>query len=63
MISEYQLTKFQELHRKRWGVEISRKEALEKGSKLLRLMQLIYVPMTEKDYQIVQERRQAEKSR
>ena len=57
MLSDEQVTKFQALYKKQFGKEIGKQEALEKGSKLVRMMQLIYKPMTEAEYQKVQERR------
>lgn len=57
MLSNEQITKFQALWKNRFGKEISREEAYEKGSKLIRLVELIYKPMTEKEYQQLQERR------
>ena len=58
MLSNEQVTKFQTLYKKRFGKEISREEAYEKGVKLIRLVELIYKPMTEAEYQQLQERRQ-----
>jgi len=57
MLSDEQIIKFQTLHKKRFGKEISREEAYEKGTKLIRLIELIYKPMTEAEYQQLQERR------
>ncbi len=57
MLSEEQITKFQILYRNRFGKEISREEAYEKGSKLIRLVELIYKPMTKNDYKRLQKRR------
>jgi len=57
MLSDEQITKFQMLYKKHFGKEISREEALEKGIKLIRLVELIYKPMTEAEYQKLQERR------
>ena len=57
MLSDEMITKYQELVKKRFNREISREEALENGTKLLRLVELIYKPMTEAEYQQVQERR------
>lgn len=51
------ITKYQELVRMRFNREISREQALEDGTKLLRLVEVIYKPMTETEYQQVQERR------
>jgi hypothetical protein len=57
MLSDEQITKFQTLYKNRFGREISREEAYEKGAKLIRLVELIYRPMTENEYQLLQERR------
>ena len=57
MLSDEQITKFQTLYKKRFGKEISREEAYEKGVKLTRLVQLIYKPMTVEEYEMLQKRR------
>jgi len=57
MLSDEQITKFQTLYKNRFGKEINREEAYEKGVKLVRLVELIYKPMTETEYQKLQERR------
>lgn len=57
MLSDEQITKYQTLYKNRFGKEISRREAYEQGVKLVRLVELIYKPMTEADYQQLQERR------
>lgn len=57
MLSTEQITQFQTLYKNRFGKEISREEALEKGAKLIRLVEIIYKPMTEEEYQKLQERR------
>jgi len=59
MLSDEQIKKFQALYKNRFGKEISREEAFEQGAKLIRLVELIYKPMTEKEYLALQERRQA----
>jgi hypothetical protein len=38
-------------------MEISREDAYEKGIKLLRLMSIIYKPMTKKEYKFIQKHR------
>lgn len=53
MLSEQSISKFQSLYCVRFGQEISREEALEKGTKLLRMVELVYRPMTETEYQKV----------
>ncbi len=57
MLSNEQITKFQTLYKNRFGRKISREEAYEQGVKLMRLVELIYKPMTEGEYQQLQERR------
>ena len=61
MLSDEQITKFQTLYKNRFGKNISREEAYEKGAKLIRLVELIYKPMTEKEYKMVQKRRKETK--
>lgn len=58
MLSDEQITQFQSLYKSRFGKEINRKDAYEKGAQLVRLMALIYRPMTEKEYIALQKRRQ-----
>jgi len=53
----YKIKEFQQLYKNHFGKEISRKEAYEKGMKLIRLIQLIYKPMTEIEYKNLQKRR------
>jgi hypothetical protein len=57
MLSDERIKKFQTLYKNRFGKEISREEAYEQGVKLMRLVELIYKPMTEKEYQQLQEYR------
>ena len=57
MLNDAQITKFQMLYKNRFGKEISREEALESGIKLIRLMKLIYQPMTEEEHKQLQNRR------
>ncbi len=58
MLSSDQITKFQELYEKHFDKEISRDEAYGKGAKLIRLMELIYKPMTKNEYELIQKRRE-----
>jgi len=57
MFSNEQIAKSQLLYKNRFGKEISQREAYEKGAKLVRLMKLIYRPMTENEYKELSERR------
>lgn len=57
MLSEEHITKFQKLYKEHFGKEISRAEAYDKGIRLLHLVELIYKPITVKQYQMLQKRR------
>jgi hypothetical protein len=57
VLSDEDITKFQALYKIELGIEISRENAYEKGVKLLRLMSIVYQPMTEKEYQVIQKHR------
>jgi hypothetical protein len=57
MLSEEQIEKFRALYKNRFGKEISREDAYERGAKLIQLIELIYKPITKAEYQRVQERR------
>lgn len=57
MLSDEQIAKYQLLYKLRFGKEISREDAIEQGTKLIRLMMLIYKPMTVVEYQKLQKRR------
>ena len=58
MLSDEQVLKFQMLYKKRFGKEISREKAYEQGIKLIRLVELIYKPITKKEYNHLQKRRE-----
>ncbi len=57
LLSEEQIKEFQGIYKNYYGKEISRDEAYEQGVKLIRLIQLIYKPMTEIEFQQLQKRR------
>jgi urease accessory protein UreF len=57
MLSDKQIIKYQTLYKNRYGKEISREEAYEQGAKLIRLVELVYKPMTAEEYEMVQKRR------
>lgn len=62
MLSDLQVTKFQKIYRAKFGMEISREAALDKGLKLVNLMALIYKPMLVEDYKkVVERQRQLQK--
>jgi len=58
MLSEEQVTNFQAIYRSKFGREISREDALEKGARLVRLMQIVYQPITEQELLEFQKRRE-----
>lgn len=41
ILTDEQISEFQTLYRKNFGVEISRNEALEKGLRLIRLLEVV----------------------
>lgn len=49
MLKDEQIKKFKEIYKNRFGQEISREDVLERGSKLVRLMEIIYQPITKKE--------------
>lgn len=49
MLSNKQITRYQTIYKKRFGVEISREEAYEQGIRLFRLIEIIYKPITKSD--------------
>jgi len=57
VLTDEQITKFQGLYKERFGQEIGRGEAMEKAARLLRLMELVYQPLTEADAELVRKRR------
>ncbi len=46
-----------ELYQTRFGKDITKEEAAEKEAKLVRLVELIYKPMTKSEFKILQKRR------
>ena len=57
MISDEMITKYQELVKKRFNREVSRSEALEQGTRLSRLVELVFKPMSETEFKLVQKHR------
>jgi len=52
-----EVTQFQTIYKKNFGKEISRQDARERFTKLVRLFEIIYKPMTKKEFEAVQARR------
>ena len=57
MLSKDHLKKFKKIYKNRFGKELSDQVALDEATKLLRLMELIYKPMTEAEFKMVEKRR------
>jgi hypothetical protein len=56
MLSDERIAKFQALYKKHFNEDLSKEEAYDLGAKLLRMVQLVYKPITEKEYQEWQNR-------
>ena len=61
MISNKQLEKFKDIYKRNFDKDISDQEALKKATKLLRLVEIIYKPMTQEEYNQVQKHRRKDK--
>lgn len=57
MLTDEQIIKYQTLYKNRFGKDISREQAYEEGAKLIRLVELVYKPMTENEFKQVQKKR------
>lgn len=57
MLSDEQVKKFQTIYKESFGKEISYGDALDRGIKLVRAMRIIYQPITQKDCDDLQKRR------
>ncbi len=61
MISKERLKEFKNIYKKRFGIILSDQVALEKATKLLILVKIIYKPMTQELYDKLQKRREETK--
>lgn len=57
MLTEQDITNFQSLYKSEFGKEITRAEALEQGLKLVGLLSNVYKPMTQEEYDEIEEHR------
>lgn len=57
MISKEGLDQFKQIYKKRFNVDLADDVALEKAKTLLRMVELVYKPMTMKEYEDLQKRR------
>ena len=51
MISKESLEKFKKLYKKHFHEELSDEDALEKAIRLRRMVEIVYQPITEKEYE------------
>jgi len=56
-LTDQQITKFQALYKARFHKDIDREKAYDMGIKLVRMMQIVYKPMTVANFEQLQERR------
>ena len=61
MISKEKLKEFKKIYKKRFSEDLSDQVALEKATKLLNLVKVVYQPMTKEEYGKVQQRREETK--
>ena len=50
ILSDEDISKFQALYKSQFGIEISREDAYKQGVQLLKLMSIVYKPMTEEEF-------------
>lgn len=55
-IPPHAVEEFKAIYKKRFGGELTDAEALEKSFRLVRLMELVYKPMTKEDLGMVKKR-------
>ena len=60
-LSKESIKEFKKIYKKRFGKDLSDQVALEKATKLLNLVKAVYRPMTKKEYDKVQKRREETK--
>ena len=57
------IEKFMEIYKARFGKKITKEEATKKADKLIRIVELTFKSMTEKEFNLVQERRRQTEDR
>lgn len=55
MLPDEQISQFQTLYKNRFGIEIGREEACEKGAKLIQLVRFVYKPIAKEDLSALQQ--------
>lgn len=52
MLSDKNIETFQMLYKKHFGIEISKEDAYEKGSSLIRFIQVVYFPERQQKHEV-----------
>jgi hypothetical protein len=58
VLSDENITKFQALYKSEFGLEISKEDAYEKGVQLLQLMSIVYKPITQEEFDLMEKQTQ-----
>lgn len=58
-LTDEKIEQFRAIYFKRYGVELSKQDAIEQATKLLQLVMLIYRPMSTEEFDEIQARRLA----
>jgi len=61
MISEKALKEFKAIYKKKFDVDLSNQDALESATKLLKLVEIIYKPMTKEEHGRTQKKKKGNK--
>ena len=56
-LTDDDVLQFQAIYRQQFGKEISQEDARERGTKLVRLFEIIHKPMTKQEFDVIQARR------
>ncbi len=62
MLTETDIEKFQQICKEKFGTEIDPKHAAEQAQALFNVMSVIYKPMTQKEYDQIEEHRKKTKT-
>jgi hypothetical protein len=54
MLSDKHISNFLKIYKEQFGVDISKEEALEQGTKLLQLVRTVYQPITLEEYEKIE---------
>ena len=63
MLSNKQILKFQILYKKHFNKKITREESHDQGAKLVRLVALVYKPITDNGHRVTQRSRKEKHDR